>query len=265
MRKQGFTLIELLVVIAIIAILAAILFPVFAQARAKARQTQCVSNMRQIGTAVMMYLNDYDERFPFTMAIINGVPSTVNYWAISNYQSALEPYIKMDRGLRNKQNVWWDPSDPDRSLEAMWGSFANNGLLTGVPRALAEVTSPSSTIYATLRADPWVRITGVTPPSPLPVNNPNHPFWVSEFFDMCIDVWAETTNTNHPYHWSRGRAAPPCSLFPNDGNCEPWDTLVAKNRYQGSTLALYADGSARAVRFSQTYRSPSDNQWSVSQ
>jgi len=88
MKRNGFTLIELLVVIAIIAILAAILFPVFAQARAKARQTQCLNNMRQIGMAVQMYLNDNDEGYPFTMAIINGIPSTVNYWAVHNYQAA---------------------------------------------------------------------------------------------------------------------------------------------------------------------------------
>jgi len=62
--KRGFTLIELLVVIAIIAILAAILFPVFAQAREKARMTQCLSNLKQIGTGVMMYNQDYDEMFP---------------------------------------------------------------------------------------------------------------------------------------------------------------------------------------------------------
>jgi len=63
MKRTGFTLIELLVVIAIIAILAAILFPVFARAREKARQTSCTSNLKQIGTAMLMYVQDYDERY----------------------------------------------------------------------------------------------------------------------------------------------------------------------------------------------------------
>src|SRR5690348_17963929 len=63
-RKPAFTLIELLVVIAIIAILAAILFPVFAQAREKARQAGCLSNGKQIGLALNMYIQDYDEAFP---------------------------------------------------------------------------------------------------------------------------------------------------------------------------------------------------------
>ena len=62
--KKGFTLIELLVVIAIIAILAAILFPVFAQAREKARQTSCLSNCKQLGTALQLYVDDYEETFP---------------------------------------------------------------------------------------------------------------------------------------------------------------------------------------------------------
>jgi len=64
MRRQGFTLIELLVVIAIIAILAAILFPVFAKAREKARQTSCLSNVKQLGLGLTMYNTDYDERMP---------------------------------------------------------------------------------------------------------------------------------------------------------------------------------------------------------
>ena len=61
--RRGFTLIELLVVIAIIAILAAILFPVFARAREKARQASCLSNLKQLGLATAMYVQDYDERF----------------------------------------------------------------------------------------------------------------------------------------------------------------------------------------------------------
>jgi prepilin-type N-terminal cleavage/methylation domain-containing protein/prepilin-type processing-associated H-X9-DG protein len=64
-RNGGFTLIELLVVIAIISILAAILFPVFAQARQKARQTSCLSNLRQINLAALMYAQDYDETLPY--------------------------------------------------------------------------------------------------------------------------------------------------------------------------------------------------------
>src|SRR6266542_2782290 len=63
-RSRGFTLIELLVVIAIIAILAAILFPVFAQVRGKARQAVCFSNLKQLGVAVMMYVQDYSETYP---------------------------------------------------------------------------------------------------------------------------------------------------------------------------------------------------------
>ena len=108
-----------------------------------------------------------------------------------------------------------------------------------------------------------MRITGITPPNPLPVNNPNDPFWVSEFFDMCLDPWEETTDVSHPYHWSKGRAQPPCSLFPNAANCGDWDEQIAKTRYQGGTAALYADGHAKHVRFPQTYRAIDDNQWSI--
>jgi len=71
MMRKGFTLIELLVVIAIIAILAAILFPVFARAREKARQTSCLSNLKQLGLAYLMYVQDYDE---MSCPLVTGAP-----------------------------------------------------------------------------------------------------------------------------------------------------------------------------------------------
>src|SRR5687768_9897179 len=79
-RRAGFTLIELLVVIAIIAILAAILFPVFSQAREKARQSACLSNNKQWATAFLMYAQDYDERFPMAFGWYPGVGWLSGYY-----------------------------------------------------------------------------------------------------------------------------------------------------------------------------------------
>jgi prepilin-type N-terminal cleavage/methylation domain-containing protein len=100
--RSGFTLIELLVVIAIIAILAAILFPVFAQAREKARQTTCSSNLKQIGTAFAMYSQDYDERLPDRRDLKRAFPGGYmpwNTWPTSDPRAAwaafvLEPYVR---------------------------------------------------------------------------------------------------------------------------------------------------------------------------
>ncbi|HEY3298794.1 MAG TPA: DUF1559 domain-containing protein [Armatimonadota bacterium] len=71
MKRNGFTLIELLVVIAIIAILAAILFPVFAKAREKARQTSCLANVKQLGLSLIMYMSDYDQTYPNNDGLVN--------------------------------------------------------------------------------------------------------------------------------------------------------------------------------------------------
>ena len=90
-RRRGFTLIELLVVIAIIAILAAILFPVFARAREKARQTACLSNLKQIGVAVLMYAQDYDEVYPLDLTTSDAtqIPGT--------WPNRVMPYVKNEQ------------------------------------------------------------------------------------------------------------------------------------------------------------------------
>lgn len=80
MIRRAFTLIELMVVIAIIAILAAILFPVFSRAKEKALQTQCLSNLKQIGTAFTLYLSDYDDRMPDRRDLKNSLPGGYRPW-----------------------------------------------------------------------------------------------------------------------------------------------------------------------------------------
>lgn len=114
-RRLGFTLIELLVVIAIIAILAAILFPVFAQAREKARAITCVSNQKQIGLGLMMYVEDYDEQFPIADYFDNG-PACGGHQ--HEWPDVVYPYIKNGQlgGNNNyygQGGVYHCPSFPD--------------------------------------------------------------------------------------------------------------------------------------------------------
>ena len=121
-RRRGFTLIELLVVIAIIAILAAILFPVFARAREAARKASCESNLKQIGLAVNIYKQDYDEVLPF---YVNGASWTWAGQANTYWGYFYQPYAK-------NQAIWRCPSQTTNSAAGAIGtSYGLNGLLDG--------------------------------------------------------------------------------------------------------------------------------------
>jgi prepilin-type N-terminal cleavage/methylation domain-containing protein/prepilin-type processing-associated H-X9-DG protein len=149
-RKQGFTLIELLVVIAIISILAAILFPVFARARENARKAACMSNLKQIGLAVMQYTQDYDETYPVGADIWYNVVAPY----IKNTQVFVCPsagnFGQYDNGygwnIRGTGSGSTTYNGFGYSATAGWGTPGNSG-----PLKLSAVDEPSTTIMV---ADP---------------------------------------------------------------------------------------------------------------
>ncbi|MCW3097879.1 MAG: prepilin-type N-terminal cleavage/methylation domain [Chthonomonadaceae bacterium] len=114
--SKAFTLIELLVVIAIIAILAAILFPVFAQAREKARQTSCLSNTKQLGLSVLQYVQDYDEMFPKSHGNNGKNPPNNSIWSYS-WAVVVQPYVK-------SYEVFRCPDESNKQAPAAWMGVA---------------------------------------------------------------------------------------------------------------------------------------------
>lgn len=140
MNRKGFTLIELLVVIAIIAILAAILFPVFAQARDKARQTSCLSNCRQIGVAFMLYAGDYDECLPLSTDSGRDVA----------WPNTLQPYIKNRQIYRcpNDPSTNWDTPLAGQTVTRFSSYFLNDWLAGTLKYTqLASIDKPASVVY----------------------------------------------------------------------------------------------------------------------
>jgi len=162
-KRRGFTLIELLVVIAIIAILAAILFPVFAQARDRARSASCLSNLKQMGTAWMMYAQDFDERFPTAnpLGIWDHCPTMKDRGGYGGWiGNLLMPYTKnanvytcptnpklnaVNRGTNCSPNADETLAKTQYGIQYLWTSYGynyvalNNRGMSDIPRPADEI------------------------------------------------------------------------------------------------------------------------------
>ena len=226
-RPSGFTLIELLVVIAIISVLAGILFPVFAKARASARKSTALSNLKQIGAALQMYTADYDEHLP------NRWPRfeyKVFFWRVEgrDLPSLLKPYVK-------DAAVWYSPEDRqgDRAAASFAPtSFAVNAeLAPGWP--LSKIGRPAEAIYLTDRTD--LDVLTISPDD----DPPDEYFW----WMFC----------NPPL--DRGPADLP----------RPYDDLmvavqISPRRYVGDVAAyLFLDSHVKTLPFAQTWGDASTN------
>jgi prepilin-type N-terminal cleavage/methylation domain-containing protein/prepilin-type processing-associated H-X9-DG protein len=241
-KERAFTLIELLVVIAIIAILAAILFPVFARAREQARKTSCMSNGKQIGTSLQMYVQDYDETMPFANWRPDVAPWNQNKYG-AEWQIVVQPYIKNEQIFKcpSDVNPWIVESDP-----------ANPGGVTG-PRSVTSylyngflgtdidvvLTNPQALSPRTLAAITFPARTVLFAEGKLPSRQPNATFGLDH--RRRLSLWA---NAN----FIDGRHQP------LTGGCANGNPIRQYNmtRHEGGN-AVYTDGHVKFLN----YRTPS--------
>ncbi len=254
-NRRAFTLIELLVVIAIIAILAAILFPVFAQAREKARQATCLSNLDQIGLAQMMYVQDYDERFPTSWA--KGFPGDFNWYIqpyLKNFNVLLCPSKTVSTAAaagpcgnpNDSYGTWYlapGARDNPTGEAYLWGYGFNNGYNwnngTGLVDSVANTINPNAMVPITIGGK--TVMTQVRPS--LQVGIPQAALAAPAMTFMEAD-------TNEPPTSSIQLDALRPLNFPGfvDSPCE---MVVRANspRHLGGNVFLYADGHVKWLHF----------------
>jgi prepilin-type N-terminal cleavage/methylation domain-containing protein/prepilin-type processing-associated H-X9-DG protein len=219
--RPGFTLIELLVVIAIIAILAAILFPVFAQAREKARSATCLSNQKQIALAFQMYAQDYDETFPYPYFQV-----TEQWW-----EDMVNPYIKSG----NKGGIMTCRSAPSDGF-----AYSMNDAMGG--KSLATASRPADTVLTADAAQlPRLRdkVTGL---------NRAFPYFLYTVVGSGDALW------NPPANFKSGKGDPNATLVPDQDPARPLDADIdqaqglARYRHSEGVNASFADGHTKFVR-----------------
>lgn len=236
--KSGFTLIELLVVIAIIAILAAILFPVFAQAREKARSTSCLSNTKQISLAYAMYNQDYDESFPATVTERQApasVADTSDARAPYSYRVLLQPYVK-------SQQIFKCPSAPNWPAPAA-GAWWNTDY--GCHLNEANVPPASNNHAADYAGTGTIDLRDFGFNSSTPLASLARP----ANFILCGDAGRSDGTP------SRG------GLYPQPFAFDVSTQARLLTRHQNGANIAYADGHSKFVRLQQTWRSYNDNDW----
>ncbi len=231
---KGFTLIELLVVIAIIAILAAILFPVFARARAKAQQTSCLSNIKQLALADQMYATDWDEFLCVGESYTAGPPA-----GYTTYASWLGPY------MRN-----WDilrcPTDPDLN-STYWGHG-------GVPDPLYigyGINDCTNVPTGGLNMGVWVNVgpttqNGIFRPK---LSALDHPAETIDFFDSSANSVATPTAAANSM-WNS--AFDDINMTLNPAYIGGYQTYIAKRHQEGANFA-FCDGHAKWMRQTEGY------------
>jgi prepilin-type N-terminal cleavage/methylation domain-containing protein len=225
-QRRGFTLIELLVVIAIIAILAAILFPVFAQARDKARQTGCLSNLKQVGTALMMYQQDYDERMPTTCNYGRGWTWFSKALGGGCKQDGISSSTPLDTDLSPVQN-------PLRYIQEFLHPYVKNTQVWFCP-------SVGRTRHWLLKAGPTYGFNGTTYIWNTGTANPpkGSPVVVA---GMALAAIPQPTDA--PVMWDM-----PYWYIPDD-SCPHWDGQTAHAR---GINVVYAEGHAKYAPYTGT-------------